>query len=116
MLALLLLLPTCLEVVVDFGCEWVGETGLARPPTDFKRAGKVGVITPLLHFFDNIDFFHVDALDLRDVFHFVVTVLRKRFVLLFDQNRDVGVGDSVDLSGLYSISNSIIDDIDWDGG
>ena len=34
-------------------------------------------------------------------------------MFLFDKNWDIRVGNSIDLSSLDSISDSVIDDIDW---
>ena len=37
-------------------------------------------------------------------------------MFLFDKNWDIRVGNSIDLSSFDSISDSVIDDIDWYSG
>ena len=100
-------------MIIDFGRERIWITGVTRFPTNFKCVFKASIIAPFFHLFDNINFFHVYALNLSDIFYFIISVLSERFMLLFDKNWDKRAGHSVDLSRLNSISDSIIDDIDW---
>ena len=111
-----MLLNVVFEMIIDLGHERIRVTSITRLPANFKCVNKAGVITSFFHLFDEINFFHVDALDWCDIFYFKVAVLRKWLMFLFDKNWDIRVGHSIDLSSLDSISDSVIDYIDWYSG
>ena len=73
----MLLLLIVFEMIIDLGHERIRVTGISRLPANFKCVNKAGVITSFFHLFDNVNFFHVDALNLCDIFHFKVAMLSK---------------------------------------